>query len=155
MNTLAEAVLAVGVALLTMIFGAGVYEMVVLVPSWRHPDGLVLYRELCRRRHPGHYYQVLAPITILVSAGAFVLSFLADTNPALTVGPLAGVVLAEVFTFVYFMPINRGLFFQPVEAQPGDASRGMARRWERANVLRLTIIAAGAVTGFAALIQPT
>jgi hypothetical protein len=152
MNVLAGAVLAGGVALLTMIFGAGVFELVVLVPSWAHPDGLVPYRELCRRRHPGHYYQVLAPITFVVTAAAFGLSFPAGTNAVLAVGPLVGTLVAEVFTLVYFMPINRALFFRPAQAQPGEESRALSRRWRRANLLRLAIVAAGVVTGFAALV---
>jgi hypothetical protein len=154
MSTLADAILAIGLGLLTMIFGAGVFELVVVVPSWSDPEGLVRYRELCRRRHPGHYYQVLAPIAIIATAAAFALSFPAGTNPVLAAGPLVGVVVAEVFTLVYFMPINRALFLRPVEEQPGDLSRGLTRKWRQANLLRLTIIAAGVACGFAALVQP-
>jgi hypothetical protein len=152
MNAYALTTEAVSVALLTMIFGAGVFEVTVLVPNWGRPEGLVPYRELCRRRHPGHYYQVLAPITVLVCAAALVLALVAGANAVLAAGPLVGVVAAEVFTLVYFMPINRRLFFQPAPP-PTDESQRLVRRWERANLLRLTIVGAGVVSGFAALIQ--
>jgi hypothetical protein len=153
MNAVAQTILAVSVALLTMMFGAGTFEMVVLVPSWRRPEGLVPYRELCRRRHPGHYYQVLAPLTILVGIGAFAVSFAAGTNHLLAAGPLIGAGVAEALTLAYFMPLNRQLFFAPVEAQPGELSRAMAIRWMRANLVRLTILGAGVAAGFAGLSQ--
>jgi hypothetical protein len=151
MNAYAHTTEAVSVALLTMIFGAGVFELTVLVPNWGRPEGLAPYRELCRRRHPGHYYQVLAPIAFIVALAAFVLALVADANAVLAAGPLVGVVLAEVFTLIYFMPINRRLFFQPVPP-PADESQQLIRRWERANLVRQAIVAAGVVTGFAALV---
>jgi hypothetical protein len=153
MNAFAQTTQAISVALLTMIFGASVFELTVLVPNWRRPDGMVPYRELCRRRHPGHYYQVLAPITIVVSAAAFVLALVVGANSVLAAGPLVCVVLAEILTLTLFLPINRKLFFEPVEAQPGDQSRQLVGRWERANLVRLGIVAIGVVTGFAALSQ--
>jgi hypothetical protein len=151
MNAVAQTVLALSVALLTMMFGAGAFEVVVLVPSWRRPEGLVPYRELCRRRNPGHYYQVLAPVTILLGIGAFALSFAVGTNHVLAAGPLIGAGVAEAFTLIYFMPLNRQLFFAPVEAQPGERSRALATRWWRANFARLAIIGAGVAVGFAGL----
>ena len=152
-RAIADAVLAGAVGLLTMMFGAGAYQAVVIAPNWRTPEGLLAYRTLIHRRHDGHYFQVLAPVTIVVAVAAVILSLAAGTNAVLAGWPLAAVTLAEVFTVVYFMPPNRRLFFTPAEAQPGALSRALVRRWERANLVRLAIMAAGVVAGLLALVH--
>jgi hypothetical protein len=64
---------------------------------------------------------------------------------------LASVVATLVFTFLYFFPRNRMLFFEPVEEQPGKRSREMVRQWERANVVRLLIQVPGIAASLFAL----
>lgn len=153
-GTAADVVLAAAVASLTLMLGAGLYQMLIFVPKWRQPEGIVAYRVLIRGRHDGHFYQVLAPFTIATATAALVLRLIVGADRVLAGCLLAGIVLAEALTLGYFLPPNRQLFLDPVEAAPGELSRGLVRRWERANMLRLAVMVAGAAAGFAALVSP-
>lgn len=123
------------------ILGAGIVEAVSYVPNWRHPDGVAAYRSFARSRHPGHFYQVAAPITLLLLLTALVWSWAGGQFATAWLTAIAAASLAATagMTVVYFLPRNRMLFFAPVETPPGERSRAMARQWERANVIRLLL----------------
>lgn len=79
--------LAVVIAIATFcqaaILGAGILEAVAYVPNWRRPDGLVAYRGFLRTRHPGHFYQVAAPITLVLLLTVLVWSWVGDQGGVL------------------------------------------------------------------------
>jgi hypothetical protein len=135
------------------ILGAGILEVVSYVPNWRRPDALVAYRAFVRQRHPGHFYQVAAPITLLLLLSALAWSWAGAQGGATWLAALALASLAttEGFTLWYFLPLNRGLFFAPLEAVPGVRTRAMVRQWERANVIRLLIQVPGVAASLLAL----
>jgi len=149
---LADGVLVVAVMAQAALLGANLFEYVVSVPNWRQPDGLVAYRTLMRRRHPGHFFQTLVPVTTLLLIAALILGW--RSQPALIGAGLASVVIAEVFTLIYFMPRNRALFLSPVEAEPGALSMRLIREWSVAAVIRLAIVSIGVLAGLVALARP-
>ena len=131
--------------------GAGVFDAVIHSPNWRQAESLLAYRKLFRSRHPGHFYQVTAPATIILLVTALILSLLDAASSVYAVVALASVVATMVFTRIYFIPRNRMLFFEPVEGQPGKRSRELVRQWERANVVRLLIQVPGIAASLFAL----
>jgi membrane glycosyltransferase len=151
MSTASHVAVATAAFCQAMLCGASTMERIVFVPNWRDPAGLVAYRALLRHRHPGHFYQVLAPLTLLVLVVALVLSLLAHTGAALVGISLAAILTTEIFTFVYFFPRNRRLFFTPEEQTPGEVSRQLGDEWARATLLRIALLALGAATSLAAL----
>src|SRR5687768_14478664 len=56
------------------LLAAGVFDAVVHSPNWRRAESLLAYRKLFRFRHPGHFFQVAAPVTIILLLTALVLS---------------------------------------------------------------------------------
>lgn len=127
------------------------FDAVVHSPNWRQAESLLAYRKLFRSRHPGHFFQVTAPATIILLVTALILSLLSAASWVYAVVALASVVATAVFTLIYFVPRNRMLFFEPVEEQPGKRSREMVRQWERANVVRLLIQVPGIAASLFAL----
>lgn len=133
------------------LLGAGVFDAVVHSPNWRQSESLLAYRKLFRYRHPGHFFQVMAPATMILLVAALILSLLSATSWVNAVVALASVVATAAFTLIYFVPRNRMLFFEPVEERPGDRSREIVRQWERANVVRLLIQVPGVAASLFAL----
>lgn len=134
------------------LLGAGVFDAVVHSPNWRQAESLLAYRKLFRSRHPGHFFQVTGPATIILLVTALILSLLSTASWVYAAVGLASVVATVVFTLIYFVPRNRMLFFEPVEEQPGKRSREMVHQWERANVVRLLIQVPGIAASLFALI---
>jgi hypothetical protein len=128
-----------------------VFDAVVHSPNWRQAESLLAYRKLFQSRHPGHFFQVTAPVTIILLVTALILSLLSAANGVYAVVALASVMATAVFTLIYFIPRNRMLFFEPVEEQPGNHSRELVRQWERANVVRLLIQVPGVAASLIAL----
>jgi hypothetical protein len=133
------------------ILGAGVYEAVSVVPNWRHAESLAAHRQVIKRRHPGHFFQVAVPVTVVILVVALILSVSRAQDWRYQAVALGSLLAAEAFTLIYFFPRNRQLLFEPVEEQPGERSRGLVRQWERANVLRLLIQVPGVAASLIAL----
>lgn len=127
------------------------FDAVVHSPNWRQAESLLAYRKLFLSRHPGHFFQVTAPTTIVLLVTALILSLLSAASWVFAVVALASVVATAVFTLIYFVPRNRMLFFEPLEEQPGKRSREIVRQWERANVVRLLIQIPGIAASLIAL----
>jgi hypothetical protein len=136
------------------ILGAGLAEAVSYVPNWRHPEALAAYRGFVRARHPGHFYGLAAPITLLVLLAALVWSW-ADGQVGLVwlIATAATSIVATVaLTGIYFLSRNNMLVFAPLETPPGERSRAIVRQWERVNVIRLLIQVPGIAAIMVALI---
>lgn len=135
------------------ILGAGILEAVAYVPNWRDPQGLVAFRRLARRRHPGHFYQVAVPFTLLLLLIVLGWSLAGGQGgrPWLAAIAIVSLAAAAAFTVVYFLPRNRSLFFVPLETVPGERSRAMVGQWERANAIRLLIQVPGVAASLLAL----
>jgi hypothetical protein len=147
-------VIAVAAFCQSAILGAGLVEAVSYVPNWRHPEALAAFRVFVHARHPGHFYQVAAPITLLLLLTALVWSWAGGQfGTAWLIATAAASITATAgLTVVYFLPRNRMLFFAPLETPPGERSRTMVRQWERANVIRLLIQVPGVAAILLALI---
>jgi hypothetical protein len=146
-----DAVLIVAVMTQSVILGANLFEYVVNVPNWREPGGVVAYRTLMRRRHPGHFFQTIVPVSIALLVAALVLGWVDGGEVALVGVALATVVASEVFTLLYFMPRNRSLFIAPVETEPGALSVRLVNEWAGAALIRIATIAIGVVASLLAL----
>jgi len=151
MSSALGVVFALAMVFQSALLGAGVFDAVVHTPNWRQAESLLAYRTLFRSRHPGHFFQVTAPATMILLITALILSLLSAGSWVYAVVGLASVVATAVFTFIYFIPRNRMLFFAPMEEQPGKRSREIVRQWERANVVRLLIQVPGIAASLLAL----
>jgi uncharacterized membrane protein len=138
--------LVLGVVGATMVLGANVYQAIVEVPNWNAdpPATVADFRACVRHSHPGYFFQVFVPLTILsllVSLG------LGWNKPKernrWVMGALLGVLAAEIFTVVFFFPRNEILFFGPMEKLAASFVAQSAAEWKNAHFLRMAMLIAG------------
>jgi hypothetical protein len=147
--------LTIGLAGATMSLGANVYQAVVEVPNWSAavPDSVGEFRACVRHSHPGYFFQVLVPLTIVSLAGAAIVGWNRPrARNAWLLVALGGVVAAEIFTVAYFFSRNEVLFFEQLERSTPEEIRAAATEWHNAHFLRMAMLVAGVVAGFRSLL---
>lgn len=154
-HQVAHALVVIGTVGATMVLGANVYQEVVEVPNWSHdvPRTIADFRACVRTSHPGFFFQVLVPLTMLSLVGASVGSRGRPRHQTRWVlGALAGVVAAEIFTVAYFFPRNEILFFGDLSAHAPDVIAQAATEWARAHLLRMAMLLTGVACAMRALL---
>jgi hypothetical protein len=127
------------------VMGGNIYQIIAEVPNWSAdiPDSLIAYRSSFHITHPGYFFQSIIPLTILCLITASILLWnrpKAANKWMLIV--LGGVVLAEAFTGIYFLPKNFILFLNPLEGVSTDQLIQVSKQWQTANYLRMLIVVA-------------
>jgi hypothetical protein len=125
------------------VMGGSLYLIIVEVPNWSAdiPDSLDTYRHFFKISHAGYFFQILVPLTIICLIISTVLLWNRPkyANKYL-LAVLVGVILAEVFTLIYFLPKNFILFFNPLHDVTTDELMKVSSQWQTANYLRIAII---------------
>lgn len=151
---LGGALLTIATCTAAMVLGANVYQTIVEVPNWAAspPSSVAAFRPCFAESHPGYFFQVLVPTTILALVVSTILGWrgLAIRDRWL-LAALAGLVAAEVFTAVYFFPRNEILFFGPLGGASPELVAETASEWENAHYLRMAMLFAGVACCFGAL----
>ncbi len=125
------------------VMGGNIYQIIAEVPNWSAdiPNSLIAYRNSFHITHPGYFFQTLVPLTILSLIVSVILLW---NRPKLankwTLSVLSGVILAEIFTGIYFLPKNFVLFLDPIEGIPTEQLIKIGNHWQTANYLRMAII---------------
>jgi NAD(P)H-dependent FMN reductase len=112
------------------------------------------FRACVRHSHPGYYFQVLVPATVLCLAGGAIAGWNRPrARNRWAIVALAGVLAAELFTVAYFFPRNAVLFFDPLDRSTAQALASAAIEWRNAHFLRMAMLAAGVLGALRALLQ--
>ncbi|HMW96457.1 MAG TPA: hypothetical protein PL002_05590 [Flavobacteriales bacterium] len=123
--------------------GANVYELITEVPNWSSnvPESLIARRANITVTNPGHFFQTFSPLAILCLIASTILlrNRPKEANKWLLIS-LGGIVIAEAFTGIYFMPRNFTLFLDPMDGVPVEALRAAASEWVAANKVRLALV---------------
>jgi hypothetical protein len=141
------ALLAVGA-----LFGASLYDAVVLAPNLRGgPEGLEHGRLFMQRATPANLFRVAAPITQLLLLVAVIATWARPSCRWPLAGALLFLVANDVMTFAFHYPRLRLMFTAPMTV-PADALESAAREWASANLLRVALVlAAWVCTWFATM----
>ncbi|GAB2966441.1 hypothetical protein GCM10027048_41040 [Hymenobacter coalescens] len=126
------------------VFGGSLYQIIAEVPNWSTNPAQELrsYQQFFRVSHAGYFFQTMMPLTLLSLLAATALLWnQGSALRRLLLLLLAGLVVNEVFTFVYFMPRNLVLFLPSATSVDEDTVNRMAREWQTANYPRLAITA--------------
>lgn len=98
--------------------GGNVYQLIAEVPNWSAdiPNSLINYRIFLRLHLPAYFFQTIVPVTILTLIVSTILLWnRPKTANKWMILSMGGVILAEAFTRIYFLPKNFVLFLDPIQ----------------------------------------
>lgn len=134
------------------LFGASLYDAVVLAPNLRGgPQGLEHARLFLSRATPANLFRVASPLAQVLLLAATLVNW---SNPACR-WPLAAAFVAllvnDVITFKYHYPRNQLFFTAPLTV---DAARldTAARQWAAMNLVRVALVFGAWLGSLAALV---
>ena len=89
-----------------LLMGGAVLESSVYVPNWLHdmPASLEVTRTFLAVRNPGNFFQVAAPLLVLLSIAAIAVAWHRNRVRNALIGGLLLLVVAEAMTFVKVYP---------------------------------------------------
>ena len=131
-----------GAALLgaSALFGAALYDGVVLAPNLRGgPAGLEHGRLFMSAATPAKLFRVLSPATQFLVLVAVVTNWSSPQRRWPLVGALLALVLSDVITFAYHYPRNHLLFDSPLTVESERLSIA-ARQWATANLVGVALV---------------
>src|SRR5262245_7011980 len=130
--------------LASLVFGASVYETLVVHPAWsrRPPESFVGFVGApVSRMNIGAFWKPVAPLFALGGLGALALAFRAGTQSAPLIASSICAVLAVAWTLAYFRPTIERFLGQGGGNSPADRLRSEARQWIRFNWIRTAMVA--------------
>jgi len=138
---LLPALLTLAIVALALLFGATVYESVVMAPNFERdiPDSIALARRFLQRRTPAHFFRPLAPLAQLLLLACLIAAWPEPATRWPAVLGLGAIVVADVITFTYHYP-RLAVMFKASEPQDPSVLRGAARGWARGNLVRAVLL---------------
>jgi hypothetical protein len=127
----------------TVVFGAGVYESLVVHPAWsrKPPESFVGFVAAISAVNLGAFWAPAAPLWALSGLGAWGVALSVGSPPVPLTVSVACAVLVFVWTLVYFRP----LIVRFLGAGGGNASaerlQAEARQWVLLNWIRVALTA--------------
>ncbi len=144
-----------GIALLgvSALFGASLYDAVVLAPNLRGGRTTLEHGRLfMANATPANLFRVLSPLVQLLALASVV----ANWGSAQIRWPLAGallmLVLCDVLTFTYHYPRLRLMFTEPLAVEP-ERLLAAARQWAAANLIRVALLLGAWLLALIALVR--
>ena len=129
----------------SVVFGASIYETLVVHPAWSRqpPESLVGFVGTpISRMNIGAFWAPVAPLFALSGLGALVLAFRAGTEGAPLIVSSTCAVLAVAWTLAYFRRSTIVRFLEKGGGNtPADRLRSEARQWVRLNWIRTAMVA--------------
>ena len=130
--------------LASLVFGASVYETLVVHPAWSRqpPESFVGFVGApVSRMNIAAFWIPVAPLFALSALGALALAFRAGTQSAPLVASSTCAVLGVAWTLAYFRPSIVHFLEKGGGNTPADRLRSEARRWIRLNWIRTAMVA--------------
>jgi hypothetical protein len=140
--TLYSTVLWVYAVLATIVFGAGVYESLVVHPAWsrKPPESFVAFMgaPIGRMNLPA-FWAPTAPLYALSGLAALGVAFWAGSPSAPLIVSAACAVSVVVWTLVYFRPTIERFLEAGGGNTPAERLQSEARRWVLLNWIRVAM----------------
>lgn len=142
MNSFRFLVGLLALMLVGLIFGAAMYEAVVLAPNFRHdiPHSLEHFRQFMSVANPGTFFRAVAPPAQLAVLVSLILCWKIRGARGWFIVGLAAIVGADVVTFTFHYPRNHFLFHSPL-TQPVAELTAAAEEWGNGNLVRVALVA--------------
>ena len=125
---------------LSSLFGASLYDTVVMAPNLKGgPTGLEHGRLFMVNATPANLFRVLAPTTQVLLLAAVGANWSGPRRRWPLIGALLALVLVDVITFAYHYPRLRVMFNAPLTI-PAERLALAARQWTSANYVRVALL---------------
>ena len=122
------------------LFGASLYDTVVLAPNLRGgPQGLEHGRLFMAAATPARLFRVLSPATQLLTLLAVGANWASPACRWPLVLAMSALVASDIITFKYHYPRNRLLFSAPLSVAPDELTTA-ARQWASGNLVRVALV---------------
>lgn len=122
------------------LFGASLYDAVVLAPNLKGGSaGLEHGRLFMAKATPANLFRPLSPLTQVLLLAAVLVNWTYPQRRWPLVGALLALVLCDVITFTYHYPRLRLMFTAPVTVDPERLAQA-ARQWAAANLARVALL---------------
>jgi hypothetical protein len=135
------------------LFGASLYDAVVLAPNLRGgPSGLEHGRLFMAEATPANLFRVMSPLTQLLLFAAVVANWKSRRSRWPLLGAFLALVLCDVITFTYHYPRLDLMFTAPLTVE-SDRLMLAAQQWASANLVRVALLLGIWVSSVVALMQ--
>ena len=125
---------------LSSLFGASLYDTVVMAPNLKSgPAGLEHGRLFMGNATPANLFRVLSPMTQVLLLAAVVANWSGPERRWPLIGALLALVLVDVITFAYHYPRLRVMFTAPLTI-PSERLALAAKQWTRGNYVRVALL---------------
>jgi hypothetical protein len=113
MKTLQTLFFVAHFSLVMILLGGTIFSVMVEYPNWFAdvPTSLATTRDFYRVLHPGYFFQIIGPLTLLTGIGFVAAGWRISNVRNLVLVGLAFLVAAELLTFIYIYPRLDTLFF--------------------------------------------
>jgi hypothetical protein len=142
--TLTTPVLWFYAVMASLVFGAAVYETVVVHPAWsrKPPESLrgFIGPEISWM-HIGAFWKAVAPLYALSALAALGLAFGAGSPGTPLIVSSACAVAGVAWTLAYFRPVIERFFETAGADRPAERLQSEARRWIQLNWIRTALVA--------------
>ena len=142
--------------MVSLVFGAGIYEIFVVHPAWsrKPPESLVGFvgSPVSRMNLPAFWVPV-TPLYALSGLGALAVALWAGNRDVPLILSAVCAVSAVAWTVAYFRPTIHRLLQDGGGSTPAGRLQSEVRRWVRLNWIRVALVAIswwGALTALAA-----
>jgi len=141
--------------MVSLVFGAGIYECLVVHPAWsrKPPESFVGFvgSPVSRMNLPAFWVPV-TPLYALSGLGALAVALWAGSRDVPLILSAVCAASAAAWTLAYFRPTIHRLLDDGGGNTPAGRLQSEARRWTRLNWIRMTLVAIswwGALTALA------
>lgn len=139
--TLYAIVLWLYAVMASVVWGAGVYESLVVHPAWSRKPPESFASLVGARMNLGAFWAPVTPLYALSGVAAWVVALSAGRPPVPLTVSVACAVLAVVWTLVYFRPRIVRFLEKGGGNTPAERLQSEARRWVLLNWIRVAITA--------------
>ena len=138
-----------------IILGGTIFAAIVEYPNWfaNMPSSLEATRTFYKVFHPGYFFQVFGPLTVLSGIAFVIAGWRIAGARRLVATSVAIFVAIELLTFFYIYPRLNILFVYDLGAQSIDALRLTARQFTIADNIRTGLCVIASALAIAALFK--
>jgi hypothetical protein len=141
--------------MVSLVFGAGIFEIFVVHPAWSRqpPESIVGFvGSPVSRMNLGAFWKPVSSLYTLSGLGALAVALWAGRRDVPLILSVVCAVSALAWTLAYFRPAIDRLLHDGGGDTPAGRLQSEARRWVRLNVIRVALVAIswwGALTALA------
>ncbi|PYT00277.1 MAG: hypothetical protein DMF63_06800 [Acidobacteria bacterium] len=141
--------------LMLIILGGTIFSVLVEYPNWfaNIPVSLEATRSFYKVLHPGYFFQIFGPLTVLSGIGFVIVGWRISAARKLVAVSVVLFVAIELLTFFYIYPRLNILFVNDLGTQSIDALKLTAKQFTIADNIRTVLCLAANAFAIAALFK--